>query len=46
MTQIVHGVSAGNKGEPVEVTDVVIPDPGPGEVVIAIMAVRGCAIPI
>src|SRR6185436_9662982 len=34
MTQTVRGVISRKKGEPVEVTDVVIPDPGPGDFVI------------
>src|SRR6478672_13835368 len=42
MTQTVRGVISRNKGEPVEVVDVVIPDPGPGEVVVEIIACGVC----
>src|SRR4029453_2598564 len=42
MTQTVRGVISRKKGEPVEVTDVVIPDPGPGEVVVDILACGVC----
>src|SRR6202011_2351878 len=38
MTQTVRGVISRKKGEPVEVVDVVIPDPGPGEVVVDVIA--------
>ncbi|RAF20893.1 S-(hydroxymethyl)mycothiol dehydrogenase, partial [Burkholderia multivorans] len=34
MPQTVKGVIARSKGAPVELTDIVIPDPGPGEVVV------------
>ena len=34
MTQTVRGVISRKKSEPVEVVDIVIPDPGPGEVVV------------
>ena len=40
--QVVRGVISRKKGEPVEVTDVVIPDPGPGEVVVDILACGVC----
>src|ERR671910_1512576 len=42
MTQTVRGVISRKKGEPVEVTDVVIPDPGPGEVVVDVIACGVC----
>src|SRR6476469_7964632 len=42
MTQTVRGVISRKKGEPVEVTDVVIPDPGPGDVVVDILACGVC----
>src|SRR5689334_16049149 len=42
MTQTVRGVISRKKGEPVEVVEVVIPDPGPGEVVVDILACGVC----
>ncbi|MDT5234038.1 MAG: S-(hydroxymethyl)mycothiol dehydrogenase [Mycobacterium sp.] len=42
MTQTVRGVISRKKGEPVEVVDVVIPDPGPREVVVDIIACGVC----
>jgi S-(hydroxymethyl)mycothiol dehydrogenase len=42
MTQTVRGVISRRKGDPVEVVDVVIPDPGPGEVVVDILACGVC----
>ena len=42
MPQTVKGVIARTKGEPVELTDIVIPDPGPGEAVVAIEACGVC----
>ena len=36
MSQTVRGVISRKKGEPVEVVDIVIPDPGPGEVVVRV----------
>src|SRR4029453_12390336 len=42
MTQTVRGVISRKKGEPVEVVDIVIPDPGPGEVVVDIIACGVC----
>src|ERR1700742_68347 len=42
MTQTVRGVISRSKGEPVEVVDIVIPDPGPGEVVVAVTACGVC----
>src|SRR5215467_13413516 len=41
MTSHVRGVIARSKGEPVEVTTVVVPDPGPGE---ALVAVQSCGV--
>ncbi len=42
MSQTVRGVISRKRGEPVEVVDVVIPDPGPGEVVVDIQACGVC----
>jgi len=42
MSQTVRGVISRSKGAPVEVTDIVIPDPGPGEVVVRIIACGVC----
>ncbi|WP_342659506.1 S-(hydroxymethyl)mycothiol dehydrogenase [Rhodococcus ruber] len=42
MPQQVRGVVARAKGAPVEVVPIVIPDPGPGEVVVAIAACGVC----
>ena len=42
MSQTVRGVISRKKGEPVEVVDVVVPDPGPGEVVVDILACGVC----
>ena len=42
MSQTVKGVIARAKGAPVEVTDVVIPDPGPGEAVVKVQACGVC----
>lgn len=42
MPQTVQGVIARAKGAPVEVVDIVIPDPGPGEAVVAIQACGVC----
>jgi S-(hydroxymethyl)mycothiol dehydrogenase len=42
MSPIVRGVISRKKNDPVEVTDVVIPDPGPGEVVVEILACGVC----
>ncbi|PXX10277.1 S-(hydroxymethyl)mycothiol dehydrogenase [Mycolicibacterium moriokaense] len=42
MTQTVRGVISRKKGDPVEVVDVVIPDPGPREVVVDIIACGVC----
>ncbi|MFD6357648.1 S-(hydroxymethyl)mycothiol dehydrogenase, partial [Nocardia tengchongensis] len=38
MSQIVRGVIARSKNAPVEVTEIVIPDPGPGEAVVRVQA--------
>lgn len=42
MSQIVRGIIARSKSQPVELVDIVIPDPGPGEVVVAIQACGVC----
>ncbi len=42
MPQHVRGVIARAKGAPVEVTTITIPDPGPGEVVVAVRACGVC----
>ncbi|MDO3398638.1 S-(hydroxymethyl)mycothiol dehydrogenase [Mycolicibacterium neoaurum] len=42
MSQTVRGVVSRSKGQPVELVDIVIPDPGPGEVVVAIQACGVC----
>src|SRR5215472_9810319 len=42
MTHAVRGVIARAKGEPVEVTTVVVPDPGPGEALVAVQACGVC----
>jgi S-(hydroxymethyl)mycothiol dehydrogenase len=42
MSQAVRGVIARSKRRPVELVDIVIPDPGPGEVVVDIMACGVC----
>lgn len=42
MPQQVRGVIARSKGAPVEVTTIVIPDPGPGEVVVKVQACGVC----
>ena len=42
MSQTVRGVIARSANAPVEVIDVVIPDPGPGEVVVDIIACGVC----
>jgi S-(hydroxymethyl)mycothiol dehydrogenase len=40
--QTVKGVVARSKGAPVEITDVVVPDPGPGEAVVQVQACGVC----
>src|SRR5205814_9530246 len=42
MTSHVRGVIARSKGEPVEVTTVLVPDPGPGESLVAVQACGVC----
>ena len=42
MPQTVQGVIARAKGAPTEVVDIVVPDPGPGEAVVAIEACGVC----
>jgi S-(hydroxymethyl)mycothiol dehydrogenase len=42
MSETVRGVVARAKGEPVEITDIVIPDPGPGEVKVRVQACGVC----
>ena len=42
MSQTVRGVISRAKGQPVELVDIVIPDPGPGDVVVAIQACGVC----
>src|SRR4051794_37664342 len=42
MPQTVRGVIARAKGAPVEIVDVVVPDPGPGEAVVQVQACGVC----
>ena len=42
MATEVRGVVAGAKGEPVSLTTIVVPDPGPGEVVVRVQACGVC----
>ena len=42
MPQTVKGVIARSKGAPVELVDIVVPDPGPGEAVVSIEACGVC----
>ncbi|TDW29329.1 S-(hydroxymethyl)mycothiol dehydrogenase [Cryobacterium psychrophilum] len=42
MPTTVHGVIVRSKGAPVELTDIVIPDPGPGEVIVDIETCGVC----
>jgi S-(hydroxymethyl)mycothiol dehydrogenase len=42
MSQQVRGVIARTVGAPVELTDIVVPDPGPGEVVVTVAACGVC----
>jgi S-(hydroxymethyl)mycothiol dehydrogenase len=42
MASIVRGVIARSKGAPVEVVDVIVPDPGPGEAVVRVEACGVC----
>jgi S-(hydroxymethyl)mycothiol dehydrogenase len=42
MSQTVRGVISRKKGEPVELVDIIVPDPGPGEVVVDVSACGVC----
>ena len=42
MSETVRGVIARSKGAPVEIVDVVIPDPGPHDVVVRVQACGVC----
>ncbi|HSJ92268.1 MAG TPA: S-(hydroxymethyl)mycothiol dehydrogenase [Ilumatobacter sp.] len=42
MSQVVRGVIARAKGEPVTIENVIVPDPGPGEAVVQIQACGVC----
>lgn len=42
MSQTVRGVIARQKGEPVELVNIVVPDPGPGEAVVDVTACGVC----
>src|SRR4029077_20432538 len=42
MSQTVRGVISGKKGEPVELVNIVVPDPGPGEAVVNVSACGVC----
>lgn len=42
MSQTVKGIIARAKGQPVELVDIVVPDPGPGEAVVKILACGVC----
>src|ERR1700712_1958368 len=42
MSQTVRGVISRAKGQPVEIVDIVIPDPGPGEAVVDVIACWFC----
>src|SRR6202522_4830132 len=42
MTVSVRGVVARGKGEPVEVTEVLVPEPGPGEALVRVQACGVC----
>ncbi len=42
MPQTVKGVIARSKGAPVEVVDIVVPDPGPGEALVTVQACGVC----
>jgi len=42
MTSEVQGVVAMAKGEPVSLVTIVVPDPGPGEVVVRVQACGVC----
>src|SRR4030081_2229610 len=42
MTQQVRGVIARSAGKPVELVDIIVPDPGPGEAVVRVQACGVC----
>jgi S-(hydroxymethyl)mycothiol dehydrogenase len=42
MSQTVRGVISRKKGQPVELVDIVVPDPGPGEAVVDVIACGVC----
>ena len=42
MAQTVQGVISRTKGSPVELVDVIVPDPGPGEAIVAVQACGVC----
>lgn len=42
MSQTVHGVISRSKKQPVELVEIVIPDPGPGEVIVDVIACGVC----
>ncbi len=42
MASSVAGIVAGGKGEPVRVTEVIVPDPGPGEALVRVQACGVC----
>ncbi len=42
MSQVVQGVVSRGRGQPVELTAVVVPDPGPGEALVSIQACGVC----
>ena len=42
MSQEVRGVVSRRKGAPVEVTTIVVPDPGPGEAVVRVQSCGVC----
>mgnify|MGYP001758897703 CR=1 FL=1 len=42
MPTTVKGIVAKAKGQPVELVDIVIPDPGPGEVVVDVQSCGVC----
>lgn len=42
MSQTVRGVISRKKGQPVELVDIVVPDPGPGEALVDVIACGVC----
>ena len=42
MPQQVHGVIARSQGSPVELVEITVPDPGPGEAVVRVQACGVC----